>query len=244
MEVVGTLLNQATSHQAAIEQILAQQKTNHATFVQELAEIAKSKQDLSEKLGQAADNLTQSEGRLAFMREKADWVSQLAGTAAAGVLGKKFEARMRQLNASAEIWAKATAWSVVAAAIWLFYCHTYLIIEGESVWATFALNFGLLLPAIFIVGFFAKQFGKVRHFEEEYAFRSAVAMTVSAFADRLADSPDERHKLIAETVEKLYRLPVLLQEKESHGWFSQRSTERMVKATTELVSAVKKPSGT
>lgn len=239
---LNKLLNQATSHNSTIEQILVQQKTNHATFVQELAEITKGKQELTEKLNQAANQLTQSEGRLAFMQEKAEWVNSLAGTAAAGVLGKKFEARMRQLNTSSEIWAKATAWSVVAAAVWLYFCHTYLIVKGESVWATFALNFGLLLPAIFIVGFFAKQFGKVRHFEEEYAFRSAVAMTVSAFADRLTDSPEERNKLIAETVEKLYRLPVLLQEREPHGWFSQRSTERMVKAATELVSAVKKPS--
>jgi hypothetical protein len=238
---ISTLFTQATSHQATIDQILGQQKTNHAAFVQELAEIAKGKQELTEKLNQAADKLTQSEGRLSFMQEKADWVNGLAGTAAAGVLGKKFEARMRQLSQASKLWARATAGSVVAAAIWLYVSHTYLMIKGETVWTTFALNFGLLLPAIFIVGFFAKQFGKVRHFEEEYAFRSAVAMTVSAFADRLADSPQERNKLIAETVEKLYRLPVLLQEREPHGWFSQRSTERMVKATTELVSAVKKP---
>ena len=111
-------------------------------------------------------------------------------------------------------------------------------------WTTLALNFGLLLPAIFLVGFFGTQFKKVRHFEEEYAFRSAVAMTLGAFADRLKNVGTQHDALITETVEKLYRLPMLLQEREhGSGWFKQRAVERTLKTAVELVKEVKTPLG-
>lgn len=240
---LNDLLTGATAHGATIDQILSQQKTNLDTFTDELAEIKKSKAELIVRLEAASEKLTQSESRLAFMNEKADWVNELAGTAAAGVLGEKFESRKKQLASSSKWWLGGTVGALILGALWLGIAHKYFMHEGGDFWLTLALNFGLLLPAIFIVGFFAKQFGKVRQFEEEYAFRSSVAMTLGAFADRLTGSDAERNRLITETVEKLYRLPALLQEQESDGWFARRSTERMIKATTELVSAVKKPPG-
>lgn len=238
---IAALLAKSTGQDGQLVQILASQEANLEKTKTELKVISEEKAKLADTLLMAAKNLESSKERLFFMQEKAEWVNELAGTAAAGVLGQKFEARMRELATASNWWLVGTVVSVIVGAAWLGIAHKYFMQTSDDLWRTLALNFGLLLPALFIVGFFAKQFGKVRHFEEEYAFRASIAMTLSAFADRLDGDDKERNKLVAETVEKLYRLPVLLQEHEAGGWFSQRSTERMLKATTELVAAVKKP---
>lgn len=238
---IAALLAKSTGQDGQLVQILATQEANLEKTKSELKAIAEGKAHLEGSLKSAAQNLTASDERLKFMESKAEWVNELAGTAAAGVLGQKFEARMRQMATASNWWLGGTVGSVILGAVWIGLAHKYFMQTGGDFWVTIALNFGLLLPALFIVGFFANQFGKVRQFEEEYAFRSAVAMTLGAFADRLNGDDNERNRLITETVEKLYRLPVLLQAHEPSGWFSQRSTERMVKATAELVAAVKRP---
>jgi hypothetical protein len=242
-EEVTRLLNKSNGENGQLTQIVASQ-TNHLEKSEaNLTEIEKAKTILYKTQAEAAEKLQRAVDLITEIQAKERVVNEIAGTAAAGILGQKFEARMRQLAKASNWWLGGTVFSVVLGAAWLGIAHKYFIQSGSDFMLTLALNFGLLLPALFIVGFFAKQFGKVRHFEEEYAFRSSVAMTLGAFADKLSGTAGEKDKLITETVEKLYRLPVLLQEKESHGWFSQRSTERMVKATTELVSAVKRPPG-
>jgi len=238
---IAALLAKSAGQDGQIAQILSSQEANLEKTKAELKAIGDGKARLAESLDVAAEKLESSEERLKFMESKTEWVNELAGTAAAGVLGQKFEARTRELAAASNWWLVGTVGAVVVGAAWIAFAHKYLLQSSADIWLTFALNFGLLLPALFLVGFFAKQFGKVRQFEEEYAFRSSIAMTLSAFADRLGGSESERNKLITDTVERLYRLPILLQEHEPAGWFSQRSTERMVKATTELVAAVKKP---
>jgi len=238
---IETLVKTSTGQNGQLVQILSTQSENLEKAKVELKASQEIRAKLTEELRQAAEALSSSEARLKFMESKEAWVNKLAGTAAAGVLGQKFEARMRELSTASNWWLAGTILSVVAGAVWIGLAHKYFMQSGSDVWLTLALNFGLLLPALFIVGFFAKQFGKVRQFEEEYAFRSSVAMTLSAFADRLENDVAERNKLIADTVEKLYSTPVLLQEHEPDGWFTRRSTERMLKATTELVAAVKRP---
>lgn len=240
---IDKLVQTSTGQNGQLVQILSAQTENLEKTKAELKASQEIRAKLTEELRQAAEALSSSEARLKFMESKEAWVNKLAGTAAAGVLGQKFEARMRELSTASNWWLVGTILSVVAGAVWIGLAHKFFMQSGSDVWLTLALNFGLLLPALFIVGFFAKQFGKVRQFEEEYAFRSSVAMTLSAFADRLENNVAERNKLIADTVEKLYSTPVLLQEHESDGWFSRRSTERMLKATTELVTAVKKTNG-
>ena len=237
---INNLLQSASGTNGQLTSLLSSQKTNFDSTASELTHIEKQRaeitllvEDLTLKLKSAADRLT-------HMEEKEDWVNELAGTAAAGALGHKFESRRKQLATASSWWLGGTVASLVLAAVWLGLSHKYFVNHGDDVWKTLALNFGLLLPAIFIVGFFAKQFSRVRQFEEEYAFRSAVAMTLGAFADQLKKEDVEYNKLILETVEKLYKMPVLLHEKEpSGGLLSRNSPEATVKAVADLVKELK-----
>jgi hypothetical protein len=238
----SSLVAKINGYNGQVTEIVNAEKENLEKTKGTLSEIEKTKEQLALALKNAEAKLTTSEERLAFMEEKHEIVNEIAGTAAAGLLGQKFEARRKELAKSSGWWMTGTVISVFISAIWLAAAHKYVYQTGGDAWTTFALNFGLLLPAIFLVGFFGTQFQKVRHFEEEYAFRSAVSMTLGAFVDRLKGAGERHDKLIEETVEKLYRLPILLQEKEhGGGWFKQRAVERTLKTAVELVKEVKTP---
>jgi hypothetical protein len=65
-------------------------------------------------------------------------------------------------------------------------------------------------------------------------------MTLGAFADRLKDERSVRDKLIAETVDKLYRMPTHLQEKEHPvGWWQIRAVRNTLKTAVEFACEVK-----
>lgn len=244
---IGTLLQSAIDSNGQITSLLGTQRENLATTNNEITHITSQRAEISNAIDDLHKKLDEAEQRLSHMQEKEAWVNELAGTAAAGALGHKFESRRSQLGAASGWWLFGTVLSVILAGVWLGLSHKHFVIDKGDVWQTLALNFGLLLPAVFIVGFFAKQFSKIRQFEEEYAFRSAVAMTLGAFADRLkadeqSTSNEEYNKLILETVEKLYKLPVLLMEKKSSAGFLNRTSPiETVKAVTDLVKEVKKP---
>lgn len=242
---IGTLLQSASDSNGQITSLLVTQRENLATTNTELTSIATQRSQIATAIVELDSKLEDAEQRLNHMKEKEAWVNELAGTAAAGALGQKFESRRSQLGLSSGWWLVGTVASIALAGVWLGYSHKHFIIDKGDVWQTLAVNFGLLLPAVFIVGFFAKQFSKIRQFEEEYAFRSAVAMTLGAFADRLKSSEhdtgaEQYNKLILETVERLYKLPVLLTEKQpSPGILGRISPTESLKAATELVKEVK-----
>jgi hypothetical protein len=240
-EEISKLLNQAAGENGQLTQIVKDQNDYRDETKSHLSAISDIQNKLSDFQNEVKEKLHNAQSILEYITDKKEIVNKLAGTAGAGVLGQKFEARKVQLAWSSRYWLVGTILSVVAGGAWIGYAHSHFIKDGGELWKTIALNFGILVPAVFLIGFFARQFGRIRHFEEEYAFRSSVAMTASAFADLINADPEKHNTLITETVEKLYKLPVLLQERDNSGWLSQRGTERMVKATTELITAVKKP---
>ena len=65
-----------------------------------------------------------------------------------------------------------------------------------------------------IVLFFTiKQYVRERTFQEEYAFRSAIALTVQAYGD-IAGSKKE--DLISKAVENIYNMPIMMKNARSH----------------------------
>jgi hypothetical protein len=236
VEEIGNLLNQASTKQGRLEQLLGNQDANFESSKAELKAITELKAALDAAIKAANAHLNDCQDRLTFMEGKAAVVNEIAGTAGAGLLGGKFEARRKQLQVSSWIWFGIIILSVVASALWVGYAHQHFDVKNDNIWKMLAANFGLLLPAIFLLGYVARQYAKERHYLEEYAFRSAVAMTLSAFADLLKDGFDQRNKLYAETVEKMYQLPVLLREKQpSPGWFRKHSAQEAAKTLLELV---------
>jgi hypothetical protein len=90
-----------------------------------------------------------------------------------------------------------------------------------------------------IVLFFTiKQYVRERTFQEEYAFRSAIALTVQAYGDI---SGSKKEDLILQAVSTIYSLPSMMKEKSS-SYFGLRSksiTDSM-NAINETLKTIKK----
>ena len=238
---ITTLLQQASAHQATLQQLVTTQNQNLQSAKAELKALAETKADLEKKLKVAQDQIAVSEAKLKFMQEKETFVNELAGTAAAGVLGQKFEARKQELGRVSAWWLGGMVFALVVAGAWVWFTHSNFHSNNVSVWRELASNFGLLLPALFLLLFVAAQYLKERHFQEEYAFRSAVAMTLKAFADEMVDGSTDRTKLLSETIQRLYQLPSGLTAKEERStWFTARAAHGVIKEVTELVKEIKK----
>ena len=244
---ISVLLNQATAADASITQIQTSQQTNLAEAKTLIGALGEKAQTLEVQLRETAEKLKTSATKLAFMEEKEKWVKDLAGIAAETGLGRKFEARKKELSRSAWFWLVVVILATGGAAYWLFNTHKWLwtdgnkIIDASNIWMVVGVNLGLLVPVIVGLGFAIRQYGKERHYQEEYAFRASVAMTTSAFADRLSDDPVERDKLVKETIEKLFELPLMLREQPRQGVFGpSKALKESMQAVTDLVKEIKK----
>ena len=67
--------------------------------------------------------------------------------------------------------------------------------------------------------FTIKQYVRERTFQEEYAFRSAIALTVQAYGDIAGQKKEE---LIMKAISTIYSLPSVMKEKSS-SFFGYRS---------------------
>ena len=149
----------------------------------------------------------------------------------------------KELKTSAMFWMWAVAATSIASAWWIFYAKSHLINGIIDPWLILASNFGILLPPGFLIGFVAKQYGKERALQEEYAFKSAIAITLNGFADELNDAKEhpERLKLISETVSKVYAPLVSIQDKESSIKDSENKALRdTISTLSDSISKVSK----
>ena len=93
--------------------------------------------------------------------------------------------------------------------VWIFILFTNQakILDNSIWWQSFAVNTLKSIPAIFLLFLSINQYRKERNFQEEYAFKSAVALTIDAYAGRLTDVVN-KDKLIMEAVLGLYKTPI------------------------------------
>ena len=167
-------------------------------------------------------------------------VKEVSGNAAAGVLGKNFATRKDELEKSVRLWLGGVFISIVLSALWIGYAHKYLQKEGTDIWQVLVINLGLLAPVFLLAGWTIRQYARERQYQEEYAFRATVAMTLSAFADRLDGVSDSRTELIRQTVERLYQMPLDLTFRHNNfPIFRTKAVQELVKDITEMVKEVR-----
>lgn len=241
-EEATTSASQAKGHESTLIQMTSTQAQNIAQTEQHLKMATEGLNACTLKANELAAMLKDGEAKIAYLKEKEAIVNEIAGTAAAGILGQKFEARKRELTKPVIFWLVGIVIATVASGAWVWWTHKTFQIQGASIWMELASNFGLLLPAVFLLLFATAQYLKERHFQEEYAFRASVAMTLKAFADEIKSSGDkDRNEMLRETVAKLYQLPSgLVAKEERSGLFAFRAAKGVLHETTELVKEVKK----
>lgn len=105
-------------------------------------------------------------------------------------------------------------------------------------WQFLVINSLKSTPIMIVLYFTIQQYVRERTFQEEYAFRSAIALTVQAYGDI---SGSKKEELIMQAVSTIYSLPSMMKDKPSR-FFGSRSkilTDTM-KELNETLKTIKK----
>ena len=198
-----------------------------------IAQIEEFKKQVSENEG----HLEFVEGKRSFFEERINYLENLIGREVGASLFETFKQRKVELNNPVIFWRWAVPAMAVATIGWVFFLfsHQPEIKEINLWWQAFAVNSLKSIPAIFLLLFAINQYRKERNFQEEYAFKSAVALTIDAYSSRLNDLAN-KDKLIMEAVLSIYKTPI--EEKHSERIKTKTALDTiktMVDTTKELV---------
>lgn len=224
---INDLLNKSTEQSTRLTTIVEQQEVSKVQIDKKLSELEtlynKTNTDLSTNLktvlGQIdefkqqvavnAEHLKFVEGKREFFEERIIYLQNLIGQEVGANLFKTFKFRKDELEKPVIFWRWAVPVMAVATIIWIFFLfyNQPNITDINLWWQSFAVNTLKSIPAIFLLFFAINQYRKERNFQEEYAFKSAVALTIDAYAGRLT-SAENKDKLIMEAVLGIYKTPI------------------------------------
>lgn len=215
-ETLANIIQKQEEHRNSIDKILKRFQENDEKITARLQEIEEQ---------QKSSKSTQEE-----IEGKRDEIIRLTGMAADGSLGHTFKERFKALEKAVRFWQVGILVAFIIGVMW--YAVSSLLIpvpESAGAWGFFLSNSLKLSPSFILIIWALRQYGRERGLLEEYAFKAAVAQTVHAYADELANdqyglsrsdfADDDEHlkylrerdvlrkDLIKETVNRLYRDP-------------------------------------
>ncbi len=179
-------------------------------------------------------HLDSIEAKHAKYKERSDYLDDLIGREVGASLFETFKHRKQELNKPIFWWRIAVGASAILALLWIvgLFWNTSL---GELTWQSLAVNSLKTLPAFAIFYFSISQYTKERNFQEEYAFKSAVALTVNSYATQLKVE-ENQDKLIMESVDKIYRTPI---DKKLEQNFTAKEINQQFSVVKDLVKDLK-----
>lgn len=170
-----------------------------------------------------------------------DEVAKMMGYIADGTLSHSFNHRKKEVTKSIRWWGFWTILSLVALVVWIYIVFTCLSAHTSNEWVNLIVNSVKSSPLAFVFAYALKQLSKERLIKEEYAYREAVALTLTAYLEQLdgEDNTDKKN-LLLQTVEKLYTKP-LVAKGETLSPIKIKSKDFMDVMTnlTEAIKAIK-----
>ena len=189
-------------------------------------EIKQSQQDMnnnfsvfktdSEKLLNDSDKkLQQITEDYLYVNDKKSEVKKMMGYISDGTLSHSFNSRKTKIEKMNTIWLWLSFVSIILLCVWIFIIFEYFPQPTENVIVNIIINFIKTTPLFVLFGFSLKQYSKERNLVEEYAFREAIAVTLTAYAEQIENTDKENSDkidLIRKTVDKLYTKPQITNE--------------------------------
>ncbi len=249
---INTLLQDSQANKGKIEEVLNTQnkllddvrtriETERNKYEEFEKKNLKTEESLKSTLSEAEKKFKAFEEHFNFIESKKNDILKLTGYAADGSLGSKFFARQIELKKSILIWGIAVLISVVGTGVWVYLVFTRFASVSETEWIGLIINILKTVPAFLLMGFTIKQYVKERSLQEEYAYRAAVAMTITAYSEMLKDSDSEnnlsRQKMLLDAITKVYASPRIHRDREDRIF--SMSTRDLREAVKELTSTVK-----
>jgi len=156
--------------------------------------------------------------RLSFVEEKTDffnerneYLNNLIGREVGASLFETFKQRKTELNDPLNFWKWAVTIMggltfVIVLAIFTNLFGILGDIPTNYNWELIIVNFIKSTPFFFLLYYSISQYNKERNFQEEYAFKSASALTIKAYSDILIDDAN-KDQLILKAVYNIYKSP-------------------------------------
>jgi len=212
-ELIGLLSNQK-SQLELIQKLLSSAQED---FKEKSTELNILKSDLQIDIKKAEKQIKSASDNNEFIESKREEIVRLTGMAADGTLGNKYEAREGKLAKNIPVWLSSMAFSVIGVAIWTTLVFTKFNTGLTDPWINFLANALKCVPAYVVMGFTFRQYNKERALQEEYGYKSAIAMTISAYADVLAkgasDKNDPRQSMILNAIKEVHASPQIHKER-------------------------------
>ena len=219
-------------------------KTNIATLEQKITE------NIEDYKKRFEDVVTQNTRSLSLIREAEDLqknilsqkqeVENLIGAAADGSLGTHFRERKNQIQNNVITFGVLAIASLIATAA-LVRIVFYGFDINNSDWVHFIINVLRTSPAWFLVWWLIRMYSKERKLQEEYAFKSAIAMTMREHSKLLkatdsgdVDKRDSQQIMLLKALDNIYSPPDIKQSKEGDN-INPKNVEGFISKLTELI---------
>ncbi|AMM53010.1 hypothetical protein TH61_16340 [Rufibacter sp. DG15C] len=172
------------------------------------------------------------ESKHSYFEDRNTYLDNLIGREVGASLFETFKQRKTELFKPLELWRYAVGAVGLLAVLAIFAVFTnFFGLSGTSnpilTWEAIFVNTLKTLPFFFLLYYTISQYNKERNFQEEYAFKSAVALTIKAYSDVLKDDTN-KDALILKAVYGVYRSPIQNGSKPS----------REVNSATDMVKEV------
>lgn len=262
-EEINRLLNTSTATNESISSLLTQQNTNLDTITKKIEEektvytaFQKDIKELKELFNTEIENGSKKnvefDKMLASVLEQSKTfdkqilvLNELIGKEGAVRLFNTFNDRKKDLDAPVKRWAWIVILTGVAALFLIIGIFTNFFgwiptmpMPDKIDWQFLVINSLKSTPIMIVLFFTIKQYVRERTFQEEYAFRSAIALTVQAYGDI---SGSKKEDLILQAVSTIYSLPSMMKDKPTSffGYRSKTLTDTM-KEINETLKTIKK----
>lgn len=183
------------------------------------------------------------ESKKSYFEERNNYLDNLIGREVGASLFETFKQRKIELENPVEFWKWAVPIMSIVTVGWIFFLFYNFTISGNfnENCLLFALNTLKTIPAVILTYFTINQYRKERNFQEEYAFKSAVALTISEYANRLTSS-ENKDKLIMDAVTGIFISPIerKLKEAELKNNSFNETVKSLKDTLSELADKIKK----
>ena len=170
-----------------------------------------------------------------------DEVARMMGYIADGTLSHSFNRRKKEVTNGIHWWGGWTILSLVALLGWIYVVFTYFPAHTNNEWVNVIINSVKSSPLAFVFGYALTQLSKERLIKEEYAYREAIALTLTAYLEQLdGDINADKKNLLLQTVEKLYTKPIVAKEDTASPLkISLKDLNKVITDLTDTVKTIK-----
>lgn len=250
-EKIIALLEKGESKLEDINEDASTQKVGYKEQQKELSafidNVNKQLSSFQKKNAEFKSIVEEVEGKKEFFDERNNYLTDLIGREVGASLFESFKQRKKELKPSVEFWKKAvpTMALITIIGVYAIFSNLFGLLptdpnSTENAWRIFALRGLKSIPLFILLYFTIQQYTKERHYKEEYAFKSAVALTIKAYSDLIVDR-ERKDEMIFNSVTGVYKSPNLQKEKRSNEKSPIKEIADIVKTTTDTTSeAIKK----